>query len=95
MNYDCFWPMSDWHIITDADDDEASRRCARDSIWNCFAIADLDDPFRRNTKIGVARALSGAQVATLLVLDTPDLQVCSPWGPAGGVGRSSRFVPTS
>ncbi|HZT96507.1 MAG TPA: GNAT family N-acetyltransferase [Chloroflexota bacterium] len=72
-----------WEVVRDAEDGPAYEVLARDRVWNCFGIADLEPPFRQDTTVSFAR--DGDQVASLTVLDRSDLRVISPFGDRDGV----------
>jgi RimJ/RimL family protein N-acetyltransferase len=75
----------DWQIDPDASDEVACEALAGDRIWNAFAIADLEPPFRAYSRIAVARRPGTDQVATCLMIQTPDFSVVVPYGEPTGV----------
>lgn len=75
-----------WRIIQDASDDETYAILARDPVWNCFALADLEPPMRAYSQFAVAYQEENKECAICLVLRHPIIgDVLSPFGSAEGV----------
>jgi GNAT superfamily N-acetyltransferase len=88
---------TNWQIDLDASDEDAYTALDGDRVWNAFAIADLEPPFRAYSRIAVARRLGTDQVATCLVIQTPDFSVVVPYGEPTGVAAilASVELPTT
>jgi ribosomal protein S18 acetylase RimI-like enzyme len=81
-----------WWVEPDADDAAAYALLGRDRAWNGYAIADLDEPFRRYTRVALAGRGASAEPARadagLLVLRHPAFTALASHGPPGGVAAA-------
>lgn len=76
-------PIS-WRVSADASDEEVFSVLARDPIWNCFALADLEPPLRAYSQFALASR--GAERALCLILRHPVLgEVVAPYGDEAGL----------
>jgi ribosomal protein S18 acetylase RimI-like enzyme len=74
-----------WQVTLDATDEEAYAVLARDRVWNCFALADLEPPFRAYSQVAIARQDGSEEGGACLVVRHPALTVVSPYGADAGV----------
>jgi RimJ/RimL family protein N-acetyltransferase len=79
-----------WWVEPAADEADVFALLARDRVWNGYAIADLDEPFRRYARVALAgrRRPGGEAVAALLTLRHPGFTAIVSYGPPGGVGAA-------
>jgi RimJ/RimL family protein N-acetyltransferase len=75
----------DWQIEPDASDQVAYAAMAGDRVWNAFAIADLEPPFRKYSRFAVARLPGADQTAVCLLFESPEFNVTAPYGEPEGV----------
>jgi ribosomal protein S18 acetylase RimI-like enzyme len=78
---------SDWQLALDVADEAAYAVLAHDRIWNCFAIADLEPPFRAFARYAVAQRRDPPRWAACLVLRHPAFAVVAPSGDRDGLAR--------
>lgn len=79
-------PSARWHVNTNATDDEIYSILARDPVWNCFALADLEPPLRAYSQFGLAFQDAGNGSAACLILRHPIIgEVISPFGDEQGI----------
>lgn len=77
-----------WHVTLDANNDQAFAILSQDPVWNCFALADLEPPFRDYSQFAIAAQDEGSQRALCLILRHPIIgQVFSPFGSEEGVAH--------
>jgi RimJ/RimL family protein N-acetyltransferase len=75
-----------WQVTPDAGDEQVYAVLARDPIWNCFALADLEPPLREYSQFAVAVGDADQEQAVCLFLRHPVIgEVISPFGAAEGV----------
>lgn len=75
-----------WHVNVNATDEEVYPILARDPVWNCFALADLEPPMRAYSQFALASQDTGDARAICLVLRHPIIgEVISPFGDEEGV----------
>jgi RimJ/RimL family protein N-acetyltransferase len=74
-----------WEIDADASGEVAYAAMAGDRVWNAFAIADLEPPFRKYSKFAVAQQPGRARSATCLLFESPAFNVVAPYGEPEGV----------
>lgn len=74
-----------WQVVLDPGHDEVYHVLSKDRRWNCFAIADLEPPFREYSRYGAARHRDTGEMAACLVLEHPSIRVISPFGAEEGV----------
>jgi len=75
-----------WHVTPDAGNDQVYPILARDPVWNCFALADLEPPFRQYCQFAVATRDSDQESAVCFILRHPVIgEVISPFGAEDGV----------
>jgi GNAT superfamily N-acetyltransferase len=87
---------SSWVVNPDATEEAAYVALASDRIWNAFAIADLEPPFRAFSRIALARRAGADPSACCLFVESPALNVAVPHGYAAGIAAilSTVAVPT-
>jgi RimJ/RimL family protein N-acetyltransferase len=78
-------PYETWQVEPDAADDVAYAALADDRVWNAFAIADLEPPFRAFSRIAVARRQGIDSGAACLLFRSPEFNVVVPHGNPAGV----------
>ena len=79
-------PLDHWRITREATNDEAYAVLAQDSVWNCFALADLEPPLRDYSQFAMASQDESNERALCLILRHPIIgQVLSPFGNREGV----------
>ena len=79
-------PLVHWCITQDATNDEAYAILSQDSVWNCFALADLEPPLRNYSQFAMAFHEESNEHAICLILRHPIIgQVLSPFGRDEGV----------
>lgn len=87
-------PPVGWYINEDATDDEVAAILLRDPVWNCFALADLEPPFRDYSQFPVARQEESSERAVCLLLRHPIIgEVLSPFGNEEGIATILQQVP--
>jgi RimJ/RimL family protein N-acetyltransferase len=75
-----------WHVKVNATDEEVSPILARDPVWNCFALADLEPPMRTYSQFTLAFRDDGDVRAVCLILRHPIIgEVISPFGDEEGI----------
>jgi RimJ/RimL family protein N-acetyltransferase len=73
-----------WRVSADATDDEVYPILARDPVWNCFALADLEPPLRVYSQFALAS--QGTSHALCLILRHPVIgEVIAPFGEEEGI----------
>ena len=78
--------LSHWRVVEDATYDEVYAILARDPIWNCFALADLEPPLRAYSQFPIAFHTERDEQAICLILRHPIIgQVLSPFGSDEGI----------
>jgi len=76
-----------WHVKVNATDEEVFPILARDLVWNCFALADLEPPMRASSQFALASRDDGDVRAVCLILRHPIIgEVISPFGDEEGIG---------
>jgi GNAT superfamily N-acetyltransferase len=78
-------PIETWQVEPDSADDHAYAALADDRVWNAFAIADLEPPFRAFARIAVARRQGAIPGAACLLFRSPAFNVIVPHGDPAGV----------
>ncbi len=58
-----------WQVDLDADNEAVCAAVAHDPVWHSYFLSDLEPPFRRYTRIALARR--GTERAALLVIRDP------------------------
>ena len=77
---------ADWRVNQDATNEEAYPILAQDPIWNSFALADLEPPFRDYSQFATAYQDESNQHAACLILRHPIIgHLLSPFGAEEGV----------
>src|SRR5581483_12152953 len=74
-----------WQVVPDAETAAAQALLNRDRAWNGYALADLEQPFRRYSRFALAAREGEAPSAGCLVLEHPAITVIVPQGDADGV----------
>jgi GNAT superfamily N-acetyltransferase len=78
--------LAHWRITQDATDGEAYTILSQDPVWNCFALADLEQPLRAYSQFAIAYQHESDEHAICLILRHPIIgQVLSPFGREDGV----------
>ncbi len=86
-------PESSWRITQDATNDAAYALLARDPVWNCLALADLEPPLRQYSQFAVASRDDGDERALCLILRHPIIgDVLSPFGHPAGIAALLRHL---
>jgi ribosomal protein S18 acetylase RimI-like enzyme len=85
-----------WRITPDASNKEAFAVLKQDRVVNCFALADLLPPLRQRTRIAIATQAQSRRVASLLIVEHPQVQVLASFGESEGVAAllASVTLPT-
>jgi RimJ/RimL family protein N-acetyltransferase len=79
-------PLAYWHVTQNATNDEAYAILSQDPFWNCFALADLEAPFRDYCQFAIASQDESGEQAICLILRHPIIgQVLSPFGKEEGI----------
>jgi ribosomal protein S18 acetylase RimI-like enzyme len=78
-------PNDNWQIDGDASDEVAYAAMAGDRVWNSFAIADLEPPFRQYSTFAVAKQKRTDRTAVCLLFASPAFNVVAPYGEPEGV----------
>lgn len=82
-----------WHVNANASDAEIYPILARDPVWNCFALADLEPPVRTYSQFALACQDEGEARAACLILRHPIIgEVISPFGENEGIDAILRQV---
>ena len=77
---------ADWRVIPHATNDEVYAFLARNPVWNCFALADLEPPLRAYSQFAAAYQDESDVRATCLILCHPIIgDVLSPSGSSEGI----------
>src|SRR6185437_3673195 len=74
-----------WQVLPDAETAAAQALLNEDRVWNGYALADLDPPFRQYSRFALAARRGAAPSAGCLVLAHPAITVIVPQGDAEGV----------
>src|SRR5579885_850503 len=75
-----------WHVKVDATNEEVYPVLARDRVWNCFALADLEPPMRAYSQCALAFRDDDGMRAVCLILRHPIIgEVLSPFGDEEGI----------
>ncbi len=84
---------ADWHINHNVTNDEAYAMLSRDPVWNCFALADLEPPWREYSQFATAYQEESNEYAICLILRHPIVgQVLSPFGMKEGVAAILKYI---
>lgn len=85
--------IAGWRINPDAADDEAHAILLQDPVWNCFALADLEPPWREYSQFATAYQEESNEYAICLILRHPIIgQVLSPFGMEEGVAAILQHI---
>ncbi len=75
-----------WYVKANATDEEVYPVLARDPVWNCFALADLEPPMRAYSQFALASRDTDNARAVCLILRHPIIgEIISPFGDEEGI----------
>lgn len=79
-------PLARWRVTHDATNDEAYAILSQNPVWNCFALADLEQPLRDYSQFAIASQVESNEQAICMILRHPIIgEVLSPFGKEEGI----------